>query len=103
MTTALEITEAIELQRAHFPNVNDVTLRRRAEELRSRQYKEGRWPDFAAEAAEQAAAEAAEKTAAEGRDRRLLKRRRGSSREPPRATIITMPRCVMPRLGICKL
>ena len=43
-----EISEAIELQRAHFPNDDELTLRYRAEQFRSQRYKEGRWPDFAA-------------------------------------------------------
>jgi hypothetical protein len=57
-----EINEAIELQRAHFPNDDEVTLRHRAEQFRAQRWKEGRWPDFAAvakrEAAEKATAEA---------------------------------------------
>ena len=58
-----EISEAIELQRAHFPNDDELTLRYRAEQFRPYRYKEARWPDFAAvakrEAAEKAAAAAA--------------------------------------------
>ena len=58
-----EISEAVELQRAHFPNDDELTLRNRAEQFRPQRYKEGRWPDFAAvakqEAAEKAAAAAA--------------------------------------------
>ena len=58
-----EISEAIELQRAHFPNDDELTLRNRAEQFRPYRYKEARWPDFAAvakrEAAEKAAAAAA--------------------------------------------
>jgi hypothetical protein len=42
-----EINEAIELQRPHFPNDDEATLRFRAERFRSRRYKEGRWPNFA--------------------------------------------------------
>jgi hypothetical protein len=65
-----EINEAIELQRAHFPIDDEVTLRHRAEQFRPQKWKEGRWPDFAAvakrEAAEKAAAEAAAARAAEG-------------------------------------
>jgi hypothetical protein len=57
-----EINEAIELQRAHFPNDDEVTLRHRAEQFRAQRWKAGRWPDFAAiakrEVAEKAAAKA---------------------------------------------
>jgi hypothetical protein len=74
-STRAEINEAIELQRAHFPNDDEVTLRHRAEQFRSQKWKEGRWPDFAAvakrEAAEKAAAEAAAaRRAAEGQSQK---------------------------------
>jgi hypothetical protein len=66
-----EIAEAVELQRAHFPNDDELTLRNRAEQFRWQRYRDGRWPRFAAiakrEADEKAAAaarEAAEKAAA---------------------------------------
>ena len=63
-----EISEAVELQRAHFPNDSELTLRNRAEQFRRKRYRDGRWPRFAAvakqEAAEKAAREAAEKAAA---------------------------------------
>jgi hypothetical protein len=65
-----EIAEAIELQRAHFPNDDEVTLQHRAEHFRAQKWKQGHWPDFAAvakkEADERAAAEAAAARAAEG-------------------------------------
>jgi hypothetical protein len=68
-STKAEINEAIELQRAHFPNDDEVTLRYRAEQFRPHRYKESRWPDFAAlakrEAAEKAAAAAAAARAAD--------------------------------------
>jgi hypothetical protein len=58
-----EIAEAVELQRAHFPNDDELTLRNRAEQFRWQRYRDGHWPDFAAvakrEAAEKAAAAAA--------------------------------------------
>jgi hypothetical protein len=70
-STKAEINEAIELQRAHFPNDDEVTLRHRAEQFRAQKWKEGRWPDFAAvakrEADEKAAVEAAERAAAEAK------------------------------------
>ena len=60
-TLKAEIAEAVELQRAHFPNDDELTLRYRAEQFRPQRYKEARWPDFAAiakrEAAEKAAAD----------------------------------------------
>jgi hypothetical protein len=69
-STKAEINEAVELQRVHFPNDDEVTLRHRAEQFRPQKWKEGRWPDFAAvakkEAAERAAAEAAAARATEG-------------------------------------
>ena len=49
-----EISEAIELQRAHFPNDDELTLRYRAEQFRPYRYKEARWPDFAAVAKREA-------------------------------------------------
>jgi hypothetical protein len=68
-STKAEINEAVELQRAHFPNDDEVTLCHRAEQFRPQKWKEGRWPDFAAvakkEADQRAAAEAAAARAAE--------------------------------------
>ena len=37
-----EIREAVELQRAHFPNDSELTLRNRAEQFRPYRYKDGR-------------------------------------------------------------
>ena len=54
-----EISEAVELQRAHFPNDSELTLRHRAEQFRPYRYKEARWPDFAAVAKQEAAEKAA--------------------------------------------
>ena len=62
-----EIAEAIELQRAHFPNESELTLRNRAEQFRPYRYKEARWPDFAAVAKQEAAEKAAIEAAAAAR------------------------------------
>jgi hypothetical protein len=43
-----EIKEAIELQRPHFPNDSEETLRLRAERYRCQRYRDGHWPDFRA-------------------------------------------------------
>jgi hypothetical protein len=58
-----EIDEAIELQRPHFPNDDEATLRVRAEQFRSYRYRHGWWPDFVAEAKKQAAERAAAESA----------------------------------------
>ena len=63
----VEIAEAIELQRAHFPNESELTLRNRAEQFRPYRYKEARWPDFAAVAKQEAAEKAAIEAAAAAR------------------------------------
>ncbi len=55
-TLADEIAEAIELQRPHFPNDDDDTLRARAKAWRQVRYANGRWPDFARVAEAEAAA-----------------------------------------------
>jgi hypothetical protein len=39
-----EIDEAVALLRPHYPNKDEVQLRRRAEAMRSRRYEQGRWP-----------------------------------------------------------
>jgi hypothetical protein len=60
-----EINEAIELQRAHFPNDSEMALRNRAEQFRWQRYKDGRWPRFAAIAKREADEKAAAAPAAE--------------------------------------
>lgn len=60
-----ETNEAIELQRVHFPNDDEVMLRHRAEQFRSHRYKESRWPDFADVAKLEAATAAAVARAAQ--------------------------------------
>jgi hypothetical protein len=42
-----EIAEAVELQRPHFPDDDEDTVRRRAEAWRPKRYANGTWPDFA--------------------------------------------------------
>jgi hypothetical protein len=64
-TMRVEITEAVELMREHFPYDDEKILRSRAEGLRSRRYKEGRWPDFGAIARIEAEEEARRAKAAE--------------------------------------
>ena len=54
-----EIAEAVELQRAHFPNDSELTLRNRAEQFRWQRYRDGRWPRFAAIAKREADEKAA--------------------------------------------
>jgi hypothetical protein len=62
-----EIAEAVELQRAHFPNDDELTLRNRAEQFRWQRYRDGRWPKFAAVAKQEAAEKAAVAAAAAAR------------------------------------
>jgi hypothetical protein len=66
-----EINEAIELQRAHFPNDDEMTLRHRAEQFRAQRWKEGRWPDFAAAAKRELAEKATAEAEAESQLRNL--------------------------------
>ena len=49
-----EITEAVELMRAHFPDSKEMTLRRRAGRTVARRYHEEQWPDFSTMAKEEA-------------------------------------------------
>ena len=58
-TLNAEIDEAADLSRPHFPNDDELTLRRRAEAWRQYRYEKGRWPDVANVAREEAKAAAA--------------------------------------------
>jgi hypothetical protein len=59
-----EINEAIESQRAAFPNDDETTMRHRAEMYRPHRYEEGRWPDWADVARKEGQEAAAQEAAA---------------------------------------